>query len=318
MPTPVDPLNPRKEYGFNPEYILQPDVTVSDNGYGLLQLQANYVADASLVTNAPTIFFRGAGFNDGAGSLKGFQLGPKLKGEKWTCVRSETKGRDGGLINISVNYAAVSKLVGGVSTITEATITSAVVSEPIEAHPNFSKIQVEKIGDGKPLGGTWDGNTPPEPKYDAEKNPFIAYWGPVTGSTGGVVTYNFSGFLPTKTGDNKANRKAGVRSWMRPSVTMRLTGYTTDETLATDTARKTWWVVKDKVGFLNVPLAYQKLLTDDLGTINLDVSTKGKNEKNWIVTSTNMEVYGGLYKVTADLLMSGVLGWDPDIYPYAY
>lgn len=293
----------------NFEVQLQPDYKFSHNGYGLCTLTANFVVRSDQACASDLMFPRGSYLMPMPG-----ELGKAVNRQTWTCVRADEVGRDGNIAIVTVTYAAVSKEMGG-CTQTEASITSSVVSEPIETHPNFSQIQIERIGNGQPLGGIWDGNIPPDP--DAANNPFRAMWNPIQGSQTGVVQYSFMGFLPTKSGSGKVNRKAGVRSWMRPSITMRLTGYTNDSLIAADAARYTWWVTKDGPGFLKIPEAYARLARDEIGFVNLDVSGV-EAEKNWLIVSSNMEIYGGLYKCTADLLLSGPAGWDRDIYPFLY
>jgi len=290
------------------EMQLQPDFRFSHNGYGLCTLTANFAMDSTQACMSDVIFARGTPLLLTA--IKG-DLGKAVGKQRWTVVRADETGRDGNVVIVTATYAAISNAMGS-ATEPEATVTSSVVAEPIESHPNFSKIQIERIGNGKVLGGTWKGNVPPDP--DSADNVFRAMWSPITGSTTGVVQYNFMGFLPTKSG-TKTNRKAGVKSWMRPSITMRLTGYTNDKSMAMDAVSKTWWVTPDGPGFLKIPEVHQRMAQDDIGYANFDVNG-GKAEKNWLIVSSNMEVYGGLLKCTVDLLLSGPAGWDPDIYPY--
>jgi hypothetical protein len=37
--------------------------------------------------------------------------------------------------------------------------------------------------------------------------------------------------------------------------------------------------------------------------------------RNFLVTNCSVERFGNLFKVTADLMLSGLSGWDSDIYP---
>lgn len=296
-----------QNYGEKFDHLVQSDYQFSNNGYGLLQLTVRYDIDNSQSAGSADMFKRGGEFVEGTNTG---QLAQHLKKKTWTIVKTEEVGRDGNLATVRTMYAAIND---GDTTETEATITSSAVSEPIESHPNFSVIQIDKIANNgtskppKPLGGEFTAGSPPIiQNAEDPKNPFRAYW--VAGQANpGVFPWQFQGFLPT-TDNTKVNRKAGVKSWMRPTITMRLTAYTYNKETATVTAQKVGWALKGKsYGVFTIPEVYQGLLYDGLAKTEA---------RNWLVTGTNLEVYGGMYKVTADLLMSGILGWDPDIYPY--
>lgn len=299
-----------KQHGDNPDYILQSDYQFSHNGYGLLQLTVNYAIDASKSGGSTVMFARGDGFYSGSSGV----LSKSLADYAWTCVKAEERGRDGNIAYITAHFAAIED---GSYTETEASLTSSAVSEPIESHPNFTKIQIKGIGDGKsPLGGIWTGNTPPSVNTtdEATKNKFRAVWGPITGSAVGTVTYNFLGFAPNSS-EKKANRKAGVRSWMRPTFTMRLTAYTDNADEAASACSYIGFITDKKVSeMLTIPDAYDGIGESGLLVTMSDVSDTVSGHRDWLIVGANMEVFGGLYKVTADLLLSGVAGWDQDIY----
>lgn len=289
-------------HGKDPAGYLQPDYQFSHNGYGLLQLSANFVFESSYAGQSTKYFPRGSSLN----IVNGYDLGKALMGYPWTCVKSEETGRDGQIIYVKAFFAAIEPDKGDF-TETEAAMTSAVVSEPIESHPNFTKVQATGIGDGEtPLGGIWVDGVPPTIPDDVN-NKFRALWQKTVNVQVGAESYNFVGFAPadsTKT----PNRKAGVRSWMRPSITLKLTSYTTNATNSANACSYVGMIVKDGVDFLRIPEAYKGIGAN--GLYGLIVG----EQRDWLVTNANMEVFGGLYKVQADLLLSGVLGWDKDIY----
>lgn len=299
-----------KEYGRNPEYVLQPDYQFSHNGYGLLQLACNFDIDISRAGESSSVFVRGSAFPSSVGAL-----GKALSGFGWTLVKADEVGRDGKLARVRAFYAAIE----GKETVsqTEATITSSAVTESIESHPNFSVSQVPAIGvngethNGKkvPLGGLFTSGTPPILQSTPDpKNPFRAYWYSQPGFPG-VFPWQFIGFLPS-TDNTTVNRKAGVKSWFRPAITLKLVAYTSDAQKATETGYTTGWIItQPSYGIFNIPEIYQNIVEQD------PIKPETGTSKNWLVTGTNVEIYGGLYKVTADLLLSGVIGWDPDIYP---
>jgi hypothetical protein len=294
-----------KEHGENPGYVLQPDYQFSHNGYGLLQLTANYAIDVKYATGSTTQFYRGASFYAGRD-----ELSASLTEYQWTCVKAEEKGRDGRMAYISAQYAAIEE---GDFTQVEASMTSAVVAEPIESHPNFTKIQIAAIGDGKtPLGGTWIGNTPPSPNAGDIINPYRAAWGPISTPTPGVVQYNFVNFLPAPSTAATANRKAGVKSWMRPTINLKMTSYMSSGDEAASICSMVGCIAKDHIGVMAIPEAYKTV--GENGWLVTAPGVEGGGNKDWLISGANMEVFGGLYKVQLDLLLSGVLGWDPDIY----
>lgn len=294
------------QFGKEPTIILQPDYQLSHNGYGLMQLTANYAIDIGAAGVSTDKFYRGADFYAGSDGLD-----LALSMYPWTCVKAEEKGRDGNIGYVTAHYAAIKQ---GIYTETEASITSAAVSEPIETHPNFSTIQVPGIGDGEtPLGGVWIGNTPPDPNVSAT-NKFRAQWAPIQGSPVGALTYNFMAFLPSKSG-MPANRKSGVKSWMRPTLTLKATVYTSSESEAASICSYVGFIMNKKAGVLTIPDCYDTIGNSGLRVVPKDVSSFQQGKRDWLIVGANMEVYGGLYKVTADLLLSGVMGWDSDIYP---
>lgn len=302
----------QKAFGVSPVYTLQPDYQFSHNGYGLLQLVANFAVDTNLAGSSTSMFARGASFPTGGGG----SLSTALAGASWSCVKAEERGRDGNIAYVTAHYAAIDKNKGGMITDTEATLSSAAVSEPIETHPNFSKILCLQIApsEGTPLGGTLDENGPPLDVNDTARNPYRAKWLP--GSIPGALNYQFVGFLPAQKINDDVNRKAGVKSFLRPSVTLKLTAYTSDENMASETATYTGWISsKSGFGSFYIPTPYQKVAQTKLFIGSIDKSLTGG--PNWLITGVNMEVYGGLFKMQADLLLSGPMGWDKDIYPEA-
>lgn len=289
-------------------WTMQPDYRMTHNGYGLLQLTATFAADGAFAGQSTTYFKRGDFLPDA--SRAAFQ---SLGEQTWTCIKADESGKDLDHVFVTGQYAAIDKDVnGGIITETEATINASAVSEPITSHPNFTKRQLPQLGGTKPLGGV-----PPVSKLnpgvlgDEINNPYRAKW--IPSQTGQVASYQFVDFLPAQRLEDPINIKAGIKSYFRPSITMRLTGYTTSAVAAVDTVKYVWWSTTTGVGILTIPDIYKGILNDNLVIESDDPQIK--KGKNWLITGSNMEVYGGLYKVTADLMLSGIAGWDRDIYP---
>lgn len=288
------------------EVELQPDYSFSHNGYGLLMLNATFAQDAREAATSQGMFARGAGFPNYARG----RLSVALAKQSWSCVKAEEVGKDGNVIYVKATYAAIANEVGGTNTETECTITGSAVSEPIETHPNFTIIQMSGLGN-TPLGGELDDNGPPLQVSGEPRNPYRAKW--TINQVQGVTQYQFLGFLPAQKLGENFNRKAGVKSYFRPSIVMKLTGYTTDAESAQETASKVGWRTYSGSGFLQMPAAYGSIALKSAKGSSLTGELTGQ-QPNWLITSSNMEVYGGLFKVTVDMMLSGIAGWDADIY----
>jgi hypothetical protein len=64
-----------------------------------------------------------------------------------------------------------------------------------------------------------------------------------------------------------------------------------------------------------LPDAYKQLASGGYaGEFNYTEQWNGKINKSFLVTGTSVERFGSLWKVTADLMLSGLSGWDKDIY----
>ena len=274
-------------------------------------LNANFARNATFAASSDVRFGRGERFPDitSAGS-SGTTLSDALKIEEWTCVKAEETGRDGNVMYVKATYAAIALTNGGQYTETECTITSSAVSEPIETHPNFTIIQMAGLSE-KPLGGVLDSTGPPLAVTSEPRNPYRAKW--ALSQVQGVAQYQFLGFLPAQKAEDEFNRKAGVKSYFRPSIVMKLTGYTTVAVDASKVASKVGFRTYNGVGFLKIPEVYQGVAEGSVEGVTLQGSLAGE-KPSWLVTSSNMEVYGGLFKVTVDMMLSGVAGWDKDIY----
>lgn len=287
---------------------LQPDYKFSHNGYGLLQLTANFKDDQAQAATSSTTFARGAMFPSKAlGSL-----GKPLSAEAWTCIKAEESGSEGGVITITAHFAAIAKSLGGTNSQVEATLTSSAASDPIESHPNFSQILVPRISPEDPLGGELDAQGPPlnPADFGTKKNKFRAKW--IPSPTAGLLSYQFVGFLPAQKQGDEFNRKAGIKNYFRPSVTLKLVGYTNNQEEAVKATNYVGFSTKNGVGFLKVPAPYDKFLDNEL---DVESAFEGDKDRNWLCTGSNLEVYGGLYKCSIDLMLSGIIGWDPNVYP---
>jgi hypothetical protein len=282
------------------DWVLQSDWTMQSDGFGLVQLTLNFIADQPVGDTITNDFKRGDPLSDA-------NITNMSSWGGCTVVKSSMTKMAGEFVKATVNYAGIDPAISGETTITQVTVHSSAVSEPIQSHPNFTKIQVPQISDAI-LGG----NHPPPIEVNSAENPFRAKWIPST--SGQTTSYQFVDFLPSQKSDQEVNRKAGVKNYFRPNITMKLLCYTTNGTLATEAIQKVGWITTGNFGPYQLPSPYSEIPDDGLDF----VQTQGQRavKKNWIVTGVNVEIFGALYKCQADLMLSGVAGWDSDIYPY--
>lgn len=283
------------------EWVLQSDWSLQADGFGLIQLTLNFIADQPVGDEITQDFKRGDPLSDA-------RITNMSSYNSCTVVKCSMNKLAGEFVKATVQYAGIDPQLSGESTLTQVTIHSSAVSEPIQSHPNFTKNQVPKISGAK-LGG----NHPPPIEVNSAQNPFRAKWIPST--SGQTTSYQFVDFLPSQKSDQEVNRKAGVKNYFRPNITMKLLCYTTNGTLAKESVQKVGWVTSGNFGPFELPSPYSEIHEDGLDF----VATQGQKatQKNWIITGCNVEIFGALYKCQADLMLSGVAGWDSDIYPYS-
>ena len=282
------------------DWALQGDWTMQSDGFGLVQLTMNFVADQPLGDEITQNFRRGDPLSAaGITNLSSY--------DSCTVVKCSMNKMAGELVKATVQYAGIDPMIGGQSTLTQVSVHSSAVSEPIQSHPNFTKNQVPEIS-GAILGG----NHPPPIEVNSPDNPYRAKW--IPSQTGQTTSYQFVDFLPAQNSTQEVNRKAGVKNYFRPNITMKLLCYTTNGTLAKEAIQKVGWVTAGSFGPFDLVAPYTEIPDDGLSF----VSTQGQKavKKNWIITGCNVEIFGALYKCQADLMLSGVAGWDSDIYPY--
>jgi hypothetical protein len=282
------------------EWAVQNGWTMQADGFGLIQLSLDFVADQSIGDKVTKVFERGTTLSQaGVTNLAAY--------DACTVVKCSMTKLPGEWVKASVQYAGIDPAYGNETTLTQVTISSSSVSEPIQSHPNFTKVQVPQIGN-MILGG----NHPPPIEINDPENPFRAKW--IPSKTGMTTSYQFVDFLPTQISSQPVNRKAGVKNYFRPSITMKMLCYTTNGALAKEAAQKVGWITGGNFGPFSLPAPYDEIPDDGLDFVQTD--GQKAYQKNWMVTGVNVEVFGALYKCQADLMLSGVAGWDSDIYPY--
>jgi hypothetical protein len=277
MPT---PSTTRKDYG-NDLAVAQalPAGSINLDAFGLAQAQLSFTVD-SADTNLGAYLASFA-----AGEDYPYSVGVSMKSYKVTAALGK-----GGVATLTVDYMGVQ------DDYTKPQVTGVATStaQPIEAHPNFTKVTKE-----------WSGSTalagyPPSNLVTANKPIFIQ-------GTDPYATWTFRGFgLKT---DGEVNIKAGIRQYLAPLATVRGQIFLGPSKLDASAAFIT------AVG--------QRLTNDDLDILvspGALVGAIASVDQNYaLLSAANCECIGNpdnpaAIKVTYDIMIGGEIGWDRDIY----
>jgi hypothetical protein len=281
---------------------LQPGWTVEQDGFGLVQVQAKYKWDISRANYFLSKFEKGV-----------FQApDPFTYCTMWKANMSVDKG---GILTITADFVGIDTLINsGARTNPQIAATAGSSSEAIEHHPNFVKENCTSgsLPAGAPLapwptGNGWDGAS--------ATNPNRALWTPYVAARGAEQGYQFVGFLPNQKSTEPINIKAGVKNYYKPQLTLRVLQYILEESEALEMASYVGWTNTGQIW--NVPEAYRNLGVPGSypGVFTYSSEYAAKINPGFLCTNCSVELYGAIYKVTTDLMLSGIAGWDPDIYP---
>lgn len=312
MPSPT-----RIDYGnslLSP--IHQPGWQVEFDGFGLIQAQVKFKWTYSMLANFNTYFSKGTTFAELVGPKAPSNLAQlKVWRANYVCEK-------GDVITVTADFCGIDPSVnGGAKTITQVVMSGATASEPIEHHPNFLVVNsptglpplgganAEPLAGFPPVGG-W------EP--DAALNPNRALWTPKVANNGATQGQQFVGFLPNQDPAEYAagniNIKAGIKNYYKPSNTLRCLFYVNDEATAVGFASYVGWCTNGNL--YQLPESYKGLATGNYGGAFIYTPLYlSKINRGFLITSCSVEQFGGIWKVTADLMLSGISGWDKDIYP---
>ena len=272
--------------------ILQPNLTLHIDAYGVAQGQATFALDSDQGNIASAITHFTAGVNWPESSI-----GFPMTSYKYAIATSK-----GGIAMMTVDYMGIQRGAG----YSDAQITGVAntTAQPIETHPNFTTVTDETIGDGEtPIAGWYT-----DDKAHLENNALFVEVltngkNPVSYSP--QKQYKFIGFGVDGAGN--VNIKAGIRQFLRPMVNVRGTIFFN----STEGYRAA--IMTDGVGrTLPDMLSVHKLITpnDIIGAVS---------NTDCLLTAANAECIGkpGNYaaiKVTYDIMIGGEIGWDTDIY----
>ena len=290
-----------KQHGvdINETYVMEKNWTIQHDGFGLVTMQLKYTADSDKSYDITADFKRGDS--------------PPIEGLGFLTLHRVSASTNDGTVTILADYCGIED--AATTTVTQVQVSSATAMEAIETHPNFTKVQIKQIGNGKALAGP--AKYIAENESDITKNPNRAHFAISQPTALQAVQYSFAGFLPAQNPSDDVNLKAGVRSYFRPSVILRCLVYTDSADLAKKTLSRVGWINYGNIGAIDLPDPYASLAAnyDTELSVDLPKGTSTDRQRNYLCTNASMEVFGGLYKVQADLMLSGIIGWDPDIYP---
>ena len=301
------------KYGDNLETpVVQPGWTVDSDGFGMLQSSVTFKWAKVYIALFPQAFCRGRPHPDSNYSqLKLFKA-----------TMTEEKGQ---VISIVAEYCGLATNGGGESGTNydgrgysdpQIMMTAAAASESIQAHPNFISINCTSLapaGPIRPLAGP-----PPADggfKDDLVANPNRALWTPKVAGSGQVNNCQFVGFLPNQSDtDTTPNIKAGIKSYFKPQNTLRVLIYFTDQAEALNRASLVGWVTNGNSFYLQDE--YKKFATGGYsGELVYSDEWTSQINKSFLVTNASVERFGAMWKLSADLMVSGMGGWDISLYP---
>jgi hypothetical protein len=283
---------------------LQPGWTVESDGFGLLQSRCIFKIDTDQVIDV----FGVTQFNRGDAHPITHYANLKLYKASYVTEK-------GGVSTITAEYCGVdlAKYPYGL-TDPQCGMVGSSASEDIAHHPNFIRLNCVTNGMNGVLAG------PPGAKTGdfLKNNPM---WTPTT-LPNGIPYQQFVGFAPSQTDEvNKINIKAGVKSYYKPQITIRVLFYVqkdseteSQETALTFASYVGW---NDSGLLYRLPEPYKKLAQASGygGNFVYVAEYEAKIRRNFLITNCSVELFGTTCKVTADLLLSGISGWDKDIYP---
>jgi hypothetical protein len=291
--------------------IAQPGWQVEADGFGLLQAQIKFKWTNSEMNNFTTVFAKGVTLGSlVSGAPSNFQ---NMKIWKANMVYEKAN-----VLTVTADFCGIDPNVNsGTKTITQVVMSGSTASEPIEHHPNFLVVNsptglppLSSALAGFPPASGWDPNT--------ATNPNRALWTPKVASGGATQGQQFVGFLPNQSieeyNNGNINIKAGIKNYYKPSNTLRCLFYVNNEATAVGFASYVGWNTNGNL--YQLPDSYKGLATGQYGGAFIYTALYlSKINRGFLITSCSVEQFGGIWKVTADLMLSGISGWDKDIYP---
>jgi hypothetical protein len=312
MPDPDPNILTYKEFGGKLlEPVVQPGWTTESDGFGLITSRVTFKWDGAICLTKFAVdkFVRGEKHPFSSIGMSNY--------EHLTLYKASFVTDRSNVATVTAEYCGLDHphFVDEAQSDRQCSMVGSSASENIAAHPNFIKLNCTSIEGSTPrtpLAG------PPNGKPNGEYN--LSLWTPFTS---GVTSYQqFVGFAPQQDTTKPLNIKAGVKSYYKPQATIRMMFYIGGEVElqnskdALNYASMVGWTTSGvRIG---LPEAYQKLLdkADPYeGTLQYTSEYEDRIARSFLITNVSAELFGINYKITMDLMLSGISGWDRDIYP---
>lgn len=285
--------------------------TIEEDGFGLFQTQVKFKWDGSKHNEFPTVFTRGKRLDALIPDVGSNYAAMTMWKANVTVEKNET-------LTVTADFVGIDPAKnGGTKTETQVAMTGASASEAIEHHPNFLIVNSptgtpalsNKLAGFPPLAGGF--------VDDPVLNPNRALWTPKVAGGGATQGFQFVGFLPNQKASeypDHLNIKAGIKNYYKPSITLRCLFYVNDEETAVGYASYVGWITSGETYGLDTN--YKELATGTYGgAFKYTAAWLSRIHRSFLITNCSVERFGSIYKVTADLMLSGISGWDRDIYP---
>ena len=263
---------------------VQPEWQITNDGYGLLESVCKWVVPYG--TKAPA------------------KNSEHPYDNRLYCWKTTTQIMAGQVMAIEAHYVGIEE---GLDTTPQIQITVGSSTEPIDTHNEF----VSKIG-GKP---------------SAPKNGAI-FVDPSTGekteddALGVFAEFSMMAELTSNEGSEGEftsygkNRLAGVKSYYNPTITLKGNFFTKHELNAQKVVSAIGKTTTDGVlGGMEVIPTWVKIAL--AGAMNNKGVEGYYQDRNWLVTGVNVEEFGQVLKVSYDLTLGGILGWNNYVYKAA-
>ena len=262
--------------------------------------------------------------NDGFGLLEGsvsFAIGVDSAGEipvkldahphddRLKCWKVTTTTRKGGILDVEANYVGIET---GQNTDPQIAITVGSATDPIDTHNEF----VKKIG-GKPSaalnGAIFVDATTGEKTTNDTNGVFSEFSLMVPKASASPAAPSGGGTTPSTSSEK--NLFAGVKSYYSPTITIKGCIYTSTAITAGKVVKSIGKTTSGTVGGFDLMPTWSKVVV--LGLMDNSKATGYYQPRNWLVAGASVEEFGAVYKVSYDLTLSGILGWNDKIYEKA-
>jgi hypothetical protein len=299
-------------YGDNlNDPIIQAGWVIETDAFGLIQARVNYKWDASPsnIENFTSFFYLGAPC-DIAG---------------WTNLgmsKASMTREKGDILTIVAEFVGIDPTINeGLRTNPIMSMSAASSSEDITHHPNFYKICCTSITGSSSPQIPLAGPPPAAGGFEASltANPNRALWTPRVQNTGATNNCQFVAFLPAQKSTEPVNIKAGVKSYYKPQNTIRMVRYFSTEIEALENASFVGWFTSGE--YFGMPNEYIGLTGNPSapitysGALTYTSEYSSRISKSFLLTSYSVERFGNIWKTSGEFMLSGLTGWDPDIYP---